>query len=143
MASNKETAVAEETVVVPKKPATRRRTAVAKQLATVDITPVAEIPEIPAAEVPVQAVVAAGKKSKLAKVKKPKLVRDSFTIPAQEYEQLAELKQRCLTAGIAVKKSELLRAGLQALAAMSDAALSTQLETLEKLKTGRPAGTAE
>lgn len=143
MASNKETVVAEETVVVPKKPAPRRRTAVAKQLATVDITPVAEIPEIPAAEVPAETLVVAGKKSKPAKVKKPKLVRDSFTIPAQEYEQLAQLKQRCLTAGMAVKKSELLRAGLQALAAMSDVALTSQLDSLEKLKTGRPAGSAE
>ena len=143
MASNKETVVAEETVVVPKKTATIRRTAVAKQLATVDITPVAEIPEIPAAEVPEQTAVAVVKKSKPAKVKKPKLVRDSFTIPAQEYEQLAELKQRCLSAGIAVKKSELLRAGLQALAAMSDIALSSQLDALEKLKTGRPAGNTE
>mgnify|MGYP000427255934 CR=1 FL=1 len=45
-----------------------------------------------------QAAAKAGKKpirtAKTAKVKKPKLVRDSFTIPKDEYGALAELKQR-------------------------------------------------
>ena len=70
--------------------------------------------------------------------KKPKLVRDSFTFPEAEYALLAQLKRRLLGAGHEVKKSELLRAGLASLAALSDADLVQALAQLEKLKTGRP-----
>ncbi|WP_245643984.1 hypothetical protein [Paraburkholderia oxyphila] len=37
-------------------------------------------------------------------VKREKVVRDTFTMPREDYEQLAVLKQRCLDAGFAVKK---------------------------------------
>lgn len=73
------------------------------------------------------------------KVKKPKLVRDSFTMPKNEYEAIAALKQRAARLGHAPKKSELLRAGIQALMAMSDAALMHSLSQVPALKTGRPA----
>lgn len=72
------------------------------------------------------------------KAKKPKLVRDSFTIPKGEYEMLQELKERAGRAGISVKKSELLRAGIKALAAMGDAAFAGALAAVPALKTGRP-----
>ncbi len=72
------------------------------------------------------------------KVKKPKLVRDSFTIPKMEYAVLDELKQRALRLTRAVKKSELLRAGVKALAAMPDAAFLAALKTVPTIKTGRP-----
>jgi hypothetical protein len=71
--------------------------------------------------------------------KKPKLVRDSFTFPEGDYELIAALKQRALSAGREVKKSEVLRAGLVALAAMKDAALLKVLDSVERIKTGRPA----
>lgn len=71
--------------------------------------------------------------------KKPKLVRDSFTFPAEEYAQIGLLKQRTLKAGQEVKKSELIRAGLALLSASSDAALLKALAKVDKLKTGRPA----
>ncbi|TDR72027.1 hypothetical protein [Paludibacterium purpuratum] len=71
--------------------------------------------------------------------KKPKLVRDSFTMPEGEYQQIAALKQRVLTLGQEVKKSELLRAGLAALSKLSNAQLQQALSQLEKIKTGRPA----
>jgi hypothetical protein len=71
--------------------------------------------------------------------KKPKLVRDSFTMPKQEYAAIESLKARSLAAGIAVKKSELLRAGLMALTALNDAALKQALAAVPTLKTGRPA----
>lgn len=77
--------------------------------------------------------------AKPAKPKKPKLVRDSFTIPKPEYAVLADLKQRCAKLGAPAKKSELLRAGIKALAAMSDAALAAALRSVPALKTGRPA----
>jgi hypothetical protein len=75
---------------------------------------------------------------KPAKVKKPKLVRDSFTIPKDEYAVLDELKQRCVKLAQPSKKSELLRAGIKALAAMSDKALLATLQAVPAIKTGRP-----
>ncbi len=79
------------------------------------------------------------KPSKADKPKKIKMVRDSFTMPENDYAQLAELKKKCLRAGVHVKKSELLRAGLLSLSKLSDAALIKAVEQVEKLKTGRPA----
>ena len=80
------------------------------------------------------------KKTKPAaeKDKKSKLVRDSFTIPKQEYAAIDALKARALAQGVAIKKSELLRAGLMALNAMSDAKLKAALAQVPTLKTGRP-----
>ena len=78
---------------------------------------------------------------KPAKVKKPKLVRDSFTIPKTEYTVLDDLKQRAITLAQPAKKSELLRAGIKALAAMSDAAFRSALLAVPTIKTGRPAAT--
>jgi hypothetical protein len=74
--------------------------------------------------------------------KKPKLVRDSFTMPKQEYAAIETLKARALAAGVAVKKSELLRAGLMALTALNDAGFKQALAAVPALKTGRPAATA-
>lgn len=78
------------------------------------------------------------KEPKPPKVKKPKMVRDSFTIPKDEYAVLDELKQRCVKLAQPSKKSELLRAGIKALAAMSDKNLLTALQTVPPIKTGRP-----
>ena len=78
------------------------------------------------------------KTEKLAKVKKPKLVRDSFTIPKAEYTVLDDLKQRATQLKSAVKKSELIRAGIKALAAMSDTTFLTALQAVPTIKTGRP-----
>lgn len=77
--------------------------------------------------------------AKLEKAKKPKLVRDSFTIPKAEYVVLDNLKLRAAKLTRPAKKSELLRAGIKALAALSDAAFLTALEQVPAIKTGRPA----
>lgn len=79
------------------------------------------------------------KTAKIEKPKKPKLVRDSFTIPKSEYVVLEELKQRANQLAQPAKKSELLRAGIKALAAMSDANLQKALAQVPLIKTGRPA----
>lgn len=75
---------------------------------------------------------------KAVKTKKPKLVRDSFTIPKTEYVVLDDLKQRAAKLARSVKKSELLRAGIKALAAMPDTAFLTALANVPTIKTGRP-----
>ena len=78
------------------------------------------------------------KVDKPTKVKKPKLVRDSFTIPKDEYVVIDSLKVRAGKLGQAVKKSELLRAGVKALAAMSDIQFKAALSNVPTIKTGRP-----
>jgi hypothetical protein len=69
---------------------------------------------------------------------RPKLVRDSFTMPESDFGLIEMLKARALVAQRAAKKSELLRAGLQVLAALEVQALVAALEKLEPVKTGRP-----
>ena len=75
---------------------------------------------------------------KPAKVHKPKLVRDSFTIPKDEYELLTALKRRALGLERHVRKSELLRAGIRLLHGLNDKALLKALQSVPQLKTGRP-----
>lgn len=76
--------------------------------------------------------------AKEARAKKPKLVRDSFTIPKDEYAIIETLKKRADSLAQPAKKSELLRAGLKVLAELSDAALRTALQAVPSIKTGRP-----
>ena len=78
------------------------------------------------------------KTEKALKEKKPKLVRDSFTIPKAEYMVLDELKYRAGKLGTSIKKSELIRAGIKALAAMPDAIYLDALKVVPTVKTGRP-----
>jgi len=77
--------------------------------------------------------------AKADKARKPKLVRDSFTIPKEEYAVLDMLKERAAKLGRPTKKSEVLRAGVQALAAMPDSAFLASVGAVPALKTGRPA----
>ena len=85
-------------------------------------------------------VAAQPKTVKLEKVKTPKLKmeRDSFTMPKAEYAQFSVLKERLAKLGQPTKKSELLRAGVMLLAAMTDAALKTAVSKVPTIKTGRP-----
>lgn len=72
------------------------------------------------------------------KVRKPKLVRDSFTMPEEEYAVLALVKKACLKAGFEIKKSELLRVGVVLISQIDMATLKSVLARLPQLKTGRP-----
>lgn len=78
-----------------------------------------------------------GKAKKPPKVR-PVLVRDGFTMPESDFALIGTLKARALAGGRETKKSELLRAGLQALSAMDSATLRAALNALEPVKTGRP-----
>ena len=73
-----------------------------------------------------------------AEAQKAKLLRDSFTIPENEYAVLAALKERATHLRRPAKKSELLRAGIAALSALSDKAVLAVLDEVPSLKTGRP-----
>jgi hypothetical protein len=87
----------------------------------------------------VEPIIPEVKPAKEEKPKKQKLVRDSFTMPQDEYAHIAALKARCLKAGVSAKKSELLRAALVNLAGLSDKALLGAVASLKQIKTGRPA----
>jgi len=101
----------------------------------------------PAAKVAVKTSVTSTKKAekapaktKVLKEKTPKLKmeRDSFTMPKTEYAQFAVLKDRLTKLGQPAKKSELLRAGIMQLSAMTDAALKAAMSKVPAIKTGRP-----
>jgi len=121
-----------------KKPAAKKP--VAKKAGAA--TPTKAVTKTAAKKTPVKSAVTktaqATKTVKPAKVKKPKLVRDSFTIPKDEYVVIESLKTRAGKLGQAVKKSELLRAGVKALAAMSDIQFKAALSNVPTIKTGRP-----
>ena len=117
-----ETLKAEEKKVMAKKPAVGKKKPTAKSAA---VRKTVKKPSAP-------------KKVEKKQVKQ-EIVRDSFTMPENEYRILSELKKKCLASGIDVKKSELLRAGLQSLAGMSQAVLKKQLSKLAEIKIGRPA----
>lgn len=87
---------------------------------------------------PAAAPVAVEAPAKPAKAHKPKLVRDSFAMPKDEYRAIDGLKRRALGLQKQVRKSELLRAGIQALAAMKDRSFPKAIANVPTLKTGRP-----
>ena len=86
--------------------------------------------------------VMATKRKRLAKVfKRPLdktlrnvvLVREKFSIPEGEYEQLLEMKRRLSDLGLPAKKSELLRAGLLQLGVLEDVELKDALLKIQTL----------
>lgn len=94
-------------------------------------------PKAAAAPAPVKPVAKPVTETK-EKAKKPKLVRDSFTMPETEYAALGQVKKACLKAGIEVKKSELLRAGVALVEGLGIDQLKLVLASLTPLKAGRP-----
>lgn len=85
-----------------------------------------------------KAVMAPAEEPMREKAAKSTLVRDSFTMPAHEYEVLGKVKKACLKAGFEIKKSELLRIGVALISQMDTATLQRVLGDLPQLKTGRP-----
>lgn len=77
-------------------------------------------------------------KTQKEKIPKLKMERDSFTMPKAEYAQFHVLKERLTKQGHHAKKSELLRAGIMQLSAMTDAALKAAMSKVPTIKTGRP-----
>ena len=117
----------------PKAPATAAKAPVAHD--TGKARPA--VPEVKKATVKRIAKTVATPSAKPVKVKL-KLIRDSFTMPQADFELIDMLKQRALDFRHSAKKSELLRAGLQVLAALPHAQLQAALERITPLKPGRP-----
>lgn len=100
--------------------------------------PAAGLPDKPPASAPVPAELADDGAVARDKARKPKLVRDSFTMPEQEYALLGQVKKACIKAGFDIKKSELLRIGVALISQLDMATLQSVLAGLPQLKTGRP-----
>ena len=69
---------------------------------------------------------------------KPKVVRDCFTIPEADYNLITTIKEKCLKLGFDTNKGEIVRAGLKMLAELKSDELRKAVESVERLKTGRP-----
>ena len=139
MATSTKTTQAARKAATPAAPKrSPRKTSAVKKAAT----PKRPAPKVATAPLkPAKTPTVVSKPVKLEKVKKPKMIRDSFTIPKPEYVVLDALKERAGKLARGVKKSELLRAGIKALAAMPDAAFLAALAAVPTIKTGRPAAT--
>ena len=109
-----------------------------KKTAATTVKPAVKKTLLEKAPPPAKAAAKKPKKEHPKKEHKEKVVRDSFTMPQSEYQKIAAIKEACLKAGLPVKKSEVLRAGLKALVEMNAAQLKRSLAGLEKIKTGRP-----
>lgn len=120
----------------PAKPATK---AVVKPVAkkTLSVKALDKTPVAPKKAPPKAAAQPAAEKP--TKAKKIKMVRDSFTIPKPEFAVLDALKLRAVKLAAPVKKTEVIRAGIKALAAMADTEFLAALRAVPSLKTGRPA----
>jgi len=118
----------------PKTPAKRVRKAPVKAKTVAAKKPVTKTATVTTAKPKTKA-----KPEAEVKIKKPKLVRDSFTFPKDEYQAIAGLKQKALGLKHSAKKSEILRAGLKLLNSLNDKAFLAALSNVPALKTGRPA----
>lgn len=129
--------------MVTRKAAPAKATRAAVPVKASATKPPAPVPAKKAGVKPVKAAPAAKRASAPAKPvpepkPKPKLVRDSFTMPKAEYAAIDQLKRRATLLQRPAKKSELLRAGIKALSALDDAALLAALQAVPTIKTGRP-----
>lgn len=119
--------------IAPKSPSTRIRSVRPSTRKPTPVSPATPSKRASAPKGPVAPI-----SEKEPKTKKPKLVRDSFTFPKDEYAAIEALKLRAAQLSHPAKKSEILRAGLKALLKMSDAALRSALQAVPAIKTGRP-----
>ena len=95
----------------------------------------------PAKTMPAKAPAQSAKPSKPAKpavVKKPKLVRDSFTMPQVDHDLIKLCKKTAVASGRETKKSEVVRAAIQNFAALSTAQQLAAYAKLQAIALGRP-----
>lgn len=70
----------------------------------------------------------------------PGVLRHTFSMPAVDHALIQQLRLRVAKAGRPTSKSEVVRAGLAALAALGSDGLAALLGRLEKVKPGRKTG---
>ncbi|CAG0938235.1 hypothetical protein GALLN_00177 [Gallionellaceae bacterium] len=114
--------------VTAKNLSTTKAPAVEKKAIKPVVKPAARKPVNPT---PAPAAEKPGKKPKV------KVVRD-FSILQLEYQKIVDIKEACLKAGLRVKRSEVLRAGLKVLSEMNAAQIRRVIRGLAKTKIGLP-----
>lgn len=67
-----------------------------------------------------------------------KVIRDTFTFPPADHQRIKGFIKESLQAAIQINKSEVIRAGLLALQGLSPDQRFALLESVEKMKPGRP-----
>jgi hypothetical protein len=68
------------------------------------------------------------------------IIRETFSLPPDESRQIDALRMRAAQAGVLLNRSEVVRAGIAALATLNENKFSAVTNDVPKLKTGRPAG---
>lgn len=121
-----------------KRPMAAKKAAPARTVAAKTVAKPTAVPATVSAKPVAKSTTAALPAGKLAKDKKPKMVRDSVTIPKAEYAVLDAMKQRAAQLKVMVKKTELIRAGMKHLATLPDAVFLAAIAAVPSLKTGRP-----
>lgn len=71
----------------------------------------------------------------------PKVVRDTFSMPEDDFQLLEKLRSRARKMDLDTNKSELVRAGLRLLADLDDTRLEGLIRNVDKLKPGPRAKT--
>lgn len=117
-----------KTVTITKEIATKKAPATAKKT----VNHVAK----PATQKLVMALAKSAVK-KTDKAPKIKVVRDSFSMPQDEYEEIAEIKASFRKDGMPVKKGEVLRAALKALGSLNMVQKKRLLAGVQKIKANR------
>ncbi len=116
-----------KSVTITKEISTKKAPATAKKAAK----PVAKSATKKLVMAPAKAV------KKTDKSPKIKVVRDSFSMPQDEYEEIAKIKASFRKDGMPVKKSEVLRAALKALGGLNMMQKKRLLTGLQKIKANR------
>lgn len=83
---------------------------------------------------PIPAKPAASPSAPVPTIPVEKIIRRKFSIPESEYQAISLLKQRSAKLLRPAKKSEIVRAGLKALQAMSDRSLARLLGSIPELQ---------
>jgi len=68
--------------------------------------------------------------------KRIKTVRDTYTLPQPEFEQIEKLRLRAMKKGIDRNKSEMIRAGLRALKDMNETDFKAAINKIVRTKRG-------
>lgn len=66
------------------------------------------------------------------------IIRETFSLPPGESMDIDAARRRCAVAGVMLNRSEVIRAGIAALAKLDDATFLAVTSSVPKLKTGRP-----
>ena len=77
-------------------------------------------------------------KSTMGHASEQKVIRDAFSMPAEDHDLFAVIQKKCLSVGMAATKSEIVRAGLKHLAGLDNDKLQEIIKAVPKIKTGRP-----